>query len=188
MNKLSDAAAAALAEVKIIGNEIAALQAKAKQRRLDAMQPFLDSLAASGAVSLIVIRGHTPGFNDGEPCEHSADFWVNGQQIGGDEVLSYGLDGFDTEPFEFLEELESTHTWNNVERKSEEVPGAVERNVKLCADHGHVYLPPSADILKAIEELIFNTVEEDSGTDYYVIYVLKDGKFEVFKGDYDCGY
>jgi hypothetical protein len=69
-----------------------------------------------------------------------------------------------------------------------DVPEAVAHNIDLCQRLGHVYEKPSQEMMDAISMVIFDTAEEENGTDYYVAYVLKDGKFEVSRGDYECGY
>lgn len=163
-----------LINLKKIGNEVVELQRQAKEARKAALEPFLDALAASGQVSIITVRGSTPGFNDGEPCEHSADVWVNIKNHAYDEVDESG----------------------NLEDVFEELVGSIYRlteaeeaeNVAICAKHGHVFGLPDDEIMQAIHAVIFDSIEEDFGTDYYVTFTLKDGKFVREEGDYDCGY
>lgn len=171
-----------LNNLKTIGNEVVELQRKAKEARKAALEPFLEALAKSGEVSIITVRGYTPSFNDGEPCEHSADFWVNLEQHYGDEIDMTG----DVE--EIWDEFQHTYNWNNQTRQRDYIPEAIEHNRKLCAEHGHVYLPPSDEIIQAIKAVIFDSIEEDNGTNYYVSFVLKDGKFVREEGEYDPGY
>lgn len=171
-----------LNNLKSIGAEVAELQRKAKEARKAALEPFLDELAKSGTVSIITVRGYTPGFNDGEPCEHSADFWVNVARHAEDELdMTDDLE-------EIFEELEDTKVFNREKRQYEEVPGALEKNRAVCAEHNHVYDTPSKEIMDAIEAVIFDSIEEDYGTNYYVTFILKDGDFVRDEGDYDCGY
>jgi hypothetical protein len=187
MTAITEIATASMSEVSRIGAEIVALQEEAKRKRQEAMKPFLEALAASGAVSIIVIKGYTPGFNDGEPCEHSADFYVNVEQIMDNDLHEDGDLGFEL-PEEILDGIQTDDAWNSTTRTYEEIPEAAEHNRALCRAHGHVYSPPGEEVMKAISALIFETAEEDYNTDYYITYVLKDGKFEVTNGDYDCGY
>lgn len=171
-----------MTNLKKIGDEVAELQRKAKEARKAALEPFLDELARSGTVSIITVRGYTPGFNDGEPCEHSANFWVNVVQHWDDEVdETYELG-------EIFEELQNTHKWDRENRRRVDLPEAIEANRKLCAEHGHIFDAPSKEIIDAISAVIFDSIEEDYSTNYYVTFTLKDGKFVREEGDYDCGY
>lgn len=171
-----------LNDLRTIGAEVQELQRKAKEARKAALDPFLDQLAASGLVSIITVRGSTPSFNDGEPCLHSADFWVNIQQHSGDEVDMTG----DLE--EIFEGLQDTYRYDRPSYTRIDIPEAIEANRKLCAEHGHVFDAPSDEIIHAISAVIFDSIEEDFGTNYYVTFILKDGKFVREEGDYDCGY
>ncbi len=166
--------------LRSISDEVQELRRKAKDARQAALQPFLDELAKTGLVSLIVVRGYTPVFNDGEPCEHSSDYYVNIE--GARDIL---------EDFDFgdwTDELKHNRVWNPVARTYDDVPEAPEHNRKLCAEHGHVFDTPSEEIMQAIKAVIYDTIEEDFGTNYQVVFLLNDGKFERSDEDYDCGY
>lgn len=163
-----------LNNLKAIGDEVAELQRKAKEARKAALEPFLDELAKSGTVSIITVRGYTPSFNDGEPCEHCADWLVNIQDHAAEERDLTG------ELEELFDALQGS-SW----RPTEEDKAA---NRVICAEHGHVYDEPSKEIMDAIQAVIFDSIEEDYPTDYYVVFTLKDGKFVRDEGDYDCGY
>lgn len=171
-----------LNNLKQIGNEVQELQRKAKEARKAALEPFLEALAASGEVSIITVRGYTPGFNDGEPCEHGADFWVNIDQHWGDEV------DMTSELEEIFEELHDFRHWDSAKRELVEDEKGLRINNEICERHGHVFGEPSVEILDAIQAVIYDSIEEDFGTNYYVTFILKDGKFERHEGDYDCGY
>lgn len=168
---LNAATETSLANIRNIGLDIARLTQEAKEARKAAIEPFLDALAASGEVSLIVIYGYTPGFNDGEPCTHSGDYLVNILDL--QESCDLDNDKF------------------NLELPEELVEGLMNNrgdDAALCAKHGHVHKHPSADIMDAIANVVFETAEEEHGTNYYVAYVLKDGKFLMNSGEYDCDY
>lgn len=185
MTGLNSTVATSIAALTTIGEGIKRLQEEAKAARQNALQPFLEALAASGQVSMIVIRGSTPGFNDGEPCTHSADIFVNMGEIIRDEVCdSIGLEL----PDELVDGIQWEKNWSHEKREYEIDQARLESNRELCREHGHVYDDPSPEIAGAINALIFETAEEENGTDYYVAYVLKDGKFEMTSGEYDCGY
>lgn len=185
MTHLNTAVATGLSAINDINENIARLKEEAKAARQKAIQPFLVALAASGQVSLIVVRGHTPGFNDGEPCEHSADVFVNVKSIIAEDVHDSGVD-VDL-PDELVEGLGEERTWSR-EHGYVTNAGILEANEALCREHGHVYAEPSPELMTAINTLIFTTAEEENRTNYYVTYQLKDGNFEVSTGEYDCGY
>lgn len=190
MTDINHMVGAGLTEIYAIDQKVQALLEEAKTLRQQAMQPFLDALAASGEVSLIIIRGYTPGFNDGEPCEHSADFNVNFRQvtdeewIGPDSSDDFGVEVDD----EFWEGWRQERTYDATLGRYVDDTGAVTANRKLCASIGHVYDAPKKEILDAIRTLIFDTVEAEQDTNYYVTFILKNGKFEREDGEYDCGY
>lgn len=171
-----------LSNLRTIGAQVADLQRQAKEARKAALEPFLAELAKSGQVSIITIRGYTPGFNDGEPCEHGADFWVNIEQHWGDEVdMTSDLE-------DVFYELVDYKNWNRETRQYDVSEKGLRINNEICERHGHVFDTPSAEIIKAIEAVIYDSIEEDYGTNYYVTFILKDGKFVREEGDYDCGY
>lgn len=176
-----------LSNIRGINANIVRLQEEAKAARQAAIEPFLEALAASGTVSLIVVWGYTPGFNDGEPCEHSYSYAVNIQDAKSEDLFERGSMGLGD-----LEELggglKSERQWSSAKGGYEEFPNAIADNIALCEAHGHIWAKPDAEIMRAINEVIIQTAEEENGTDYYVSYILKDGKFEVVRGDYDCGY
>ncbi|MGV1754758.1 hypothetical protein [Agrobacterium sp. CG674] len=168
MTAINTAVAGSLASILAINENITKLQEEAKAAREAALEPFLAALAESGEVSLIVVYGSTPGFNDGEPCTHSYDYFVNVEQARDEDCFDRGFD---------LDDLEELLT--------DEDGCITEESTKAA---GHVYGAPSKEIKTAIGQLIVETVDEEEGTDYYVTYVLKDGKFEKNSGEYDCGY
>ncbi|KFL25504.1 hypothetical protein JP74_18550 [Devosia sp. 17-2-E-8] len=151
-----------------------------KIARAEVLESFLTSLAASGEVSIIVVRAYTPWRED-EP-QHVANFFVNVKEIiaEGIEEDNCGLEL----PAELISRLQAEDRWSQELRRMVDTPGAHDANVELCASYGHVYDPPSESVFAAIEELIFKTAELEGGTDYFVSYVLKDGQFEVMRGSY----
>lgn len=151
-----------------------------KNARAEALEPFLTTLASSGEVSIIVVRAYTPWQED-EP-QHVASFFVNVKEIiaEGIEEDNCGL----MLPAELISRLQAEDRWSQELRRMVDTPGAHEANVELSASYGHAYDPPSESIRMAIEELIFKTAEMDEETDYFVSYVLKDGRFEILRGYY----
>jgi hypothetical protein len=95
MTAINTLVGSTLADILAINTEVETLLASATEKRKAAVQPFLDALAASGEVSIIVIRGYTLGFNDGEPCTHSAESYMNVKSVLGDDVLESLEDGLE---------------------------------------------------------------------------------------------
>lgn len=185
MTSLNTAVAASLASIATINTEIARLNAEAKTARADAMQPLLDALATSGEVSVIVVYGWTPGFNDGEPCEHSYEVKVNIEALA-EDGLSDQADTYDIDlPEELIQGLKSYRSYDKGWKIDN---AALAANIELCNKHGHVFAKPSDEVMNAINQVIVESIEEEQGTDYYVTFVLKNGKFERFEGEYECGY
>jgi hypothetical protein len=79
--------------------EAAALYDKTVQ---DAFQPGLQYIAENygNDIDIITIIGYTPGFNDGEPCEHSSDY-----MFGYSDLENYGGEYLMEDWFEDQEEL-----------------------------------------------------------------------------------
>lgn len=187
MTAMNAAIESSLNSIYAINEKVTKLQDEARAERQTAVEPFLEALALSGQVSLIVIRGWTPGFNDGEPCNHSTDVYVNIGEITAEEIHEYG--DFDFElPDELVDNLKQERVYNAEKRCYEEDADALAHNIALCREHGHEFQTPSKDVMAAIDTLLVETADEEFGTDYYVVYQLKDGKFERSSGEYDCGY
>ncbi|POO54365.1 hypothetical protein CPJ18_02385 [Agrobacterium rosae] len=186
MTAINEAVTSSVSAIREINENIARLKEEAKAARSAAIDPFLNVIAESGEVSLIVVRGSTPGFNDGEPCEHSADLFVNVKRAKEDELYD-GYLGFEL-PSELIDGLKDEVSYEKPSYRRVINEGALAHNEALCREHGHVYAEPSAEIMSAITDVIFDTVEEENGTNYYVSFVLIEGKFVKFSGEYDCGY
>ena len=187
---ITEVVAKSMADILAVNTRVEEMLEEAKKTRLAAVEPFLEALAASGEVSLILIRGYTPGFNDGEPCEHSADFQVNLKQATEEEWIGPDSDGDFNVGLddEFWEVFREERRYDSTVGRYVDDPGAAQANRELCAKFGHVYDRPKQEIINAIDTLIFTTEDEQMGTDYWVSYTLKDGKFVREDGDYDCGY
>ena len=62
------------------------------------------------------------------------------------------------------------------------------RFLDYFARQGHTVRPSSTLVPKDDPTLLFTNAEEEFGTDYYVVYILKDGKFKRTDGEYSAGY
>lgn len=169
-----------------IGEEMQRLNERMRAERKAALQPFLDALAASGEVSVIAITGYTPAFNDGEPCTHTAEYYVNVKECFEQDLLR--PDVIPGLPDEICDGLKPVGGYDSRLCRWVDYPEAEEENAELCRKFGHVYAPPSREIDAAIRDLVFAAAEDEHTTNYCVSYILKDGKFEEHSGSYDCGY
>lgn len=171
-------------DLKTMAANIAKIEAEARKMREDAVIPFLDQLAALGTVSVITIRGSTPGFNDGEPCVHSQDIFVNGQgHFDGYDLIDEGGWAADLE-----EDFVPEYHYNSETRTQDHNPVALEANRAGAASIGHIWDLPDQGISSAIEMILGPHFDQLYDTNYYVQITFKDGKPIVDNGHYDCGY
>lgn len=178
-----------------LGADINDLYAQAEQSRKAAVQPLLQHLAASGAVSLIFVRGYTPGFNDGEPCTHSHECWVNIEALTDiyserddddedkDAERDDGLDNLG-----FMKDIQADSHYDRQKRSQHANLAARAHNRELCSKHGHVYDSPPDEVISAIEAILAATLDEDLDTDYWASYTLVNGAFVRDQGSYNVGY
>lgn len=138
----------------------------------NARMPLLEAIAESGEVGIFVYRGYTPGFNDGEPCEHSFDWYVNLKEIQYDETLNYGFEGLPEEISALAEMLEEQE-YLSLEEISERLQLPINK--------------PSDEIYQGCT-LLADLLDEEHNTNEWHIYLFRDGKFVEFTGEYDCGY
>lgn len=182
-----------LAPIRALTTAIADLNTQAEQAiaavdkaREEASKKLLDHLAATGTVSIILIRGMTPSFNDGEPCTHSYDFWVNIEGIQESETIEECSDN--PEEFAFLADLKADSYYDRQTMSSHEVLGARAHNREMSAANGHVYDCPPDEVMQAIGDIIAPAVDKAEGTDYWVSFILRDGVFVREDGTYQSDY
>lgn len=128
-----------------------------------------DELKKISGMNKIVVKGYTPGFNDGEPCTHSSETYYNKRYDFGElaEYEIYGLAEFLNAPRNFIdEELYEWEEINNVNTYSDEDEEKVQ---ELC------------NILDYIIEQIYDT-------NYIVFVDLTLDEDFIKVEDYDCGY
>lgn len=119
----------------------------------------------------IFIRGYTPSFNDGEPCEHSSYYSLC---IGSKESSYTG----------------SNYKWFKLDdceaSENEEIAELLECNFdNFTSINSH--LGDNEDFLGDIEILI-KIVDEAYNTDFEVKIKFKDGDITLEHDDYYCGY
>jgi len=166
----------------------------------EAVSPVLDAIAATGEADMIYIYGYTPGFNDGDPCEHGATVLVNLEEVFYEEKTEeYFLKNeFGMESEEIAELLEGLDNIPYVSRYSD---GVTDEDIAEHAAKKKVFhdalskeigirwdKPTDADITTAIETIVVPALDREFGTNYQVLYRLKDGKFVRTHSEYECGW
>lgn len=141
---------------------IAEAKDKYAQSIKDAIEPGLKYIAETygDELGVITILGWTPGFNDGEPCEHSTE-----HLYGYRELSNFGLEHLVEEWFEGVD---------NAEDKIEEL---FEKAVT-----------PAKEVREFVSNALENWADEKHGTDYRVHFIFENGNYRIEKDDYDCGY
>jgi len=108
----------AVEKAEAFKKQVDAARAKYIEEANEAFLPlvgeFLDEVSD---LSYIVVRGYTPGFNDGDPCVHSQD--IGNSWYGVDECLDEeGAENYAKEAFgvDLPNNPEDTKSWAAVER------------------------------------------------------------------------
>lgn len=156
--------------IQIRADVEAATQAATLAKRT-ARIPLLEAIAESGEVGIFVYRGYTPGFNDGEPCEHGYDWYVNLKEIQYEEILDYGFGGLPEEVTTLAEMIEEQEY--DLEEISEKLRLPIEK--------------PSNEIYKGCA-LLADLLDDEHPTNTWHIYLFRDDNYVEFTGDYDCGH
>ena len=141
---------------------IAEAKGKYAQAIQDAIDPGLKYIAETygDELGVITILGWTPGFNDGEPCEHSTE-----HLYGYGALDNYGMEYLVEEWFEGVE---------NAEDKIEEL---LEKEVN-----------PAKEVREFVWNALENWVDEKYGTNYRVHFIFENGNYRIEQNEYDCGY
>lgn len=117
----------------------------------------------------IIIRGYTPSFNDGEPCEHSTSYslCIGSRKSSYNSYVWFNYDDCEaTEDDSYIELLEiNTETMTSINSK-------FEGNIEFLADMS----------------LLEDVVSEALHTNYEVKIKYKGGEIVFEQDDYDCGY
>jgi hypothetical protein len=167
--------------------------AKQEYERLmqQAVEPVLKAIAESGQVSHLVVIGFLPGFNDGEPCEHTVNSYVNIQEMISEELFDRGIsvlnEVFDEDFIEKMDDVGYIPTYREL---NEEEKTFLQTAEQICEEKGALFERCSDKaILNAIDAIIVPYLDSVHQTNYQVAFVFnKDGTYKKFVDDYDCGY
>ncbi len=125
-------------------------------------------LKAIPGMNKIIIKGYTPGFNDGDECTHSSQVYYD-KRYDFSEIAEegiYGLEEFLGAPEEFIDELYNWEEINNVNTYDDSYEGKINELTSLLDD--------------IIEKTYF--------TDYIVYIDLTTDEPTITHEDYECGY
>lgn len=121
---------------------------------------LLDHLKDIKTKVYVYIQAYTPGFNDGEPCEHSSYLYY------GEELKDFiEEECYEDDVIEFLKPF--TEDINKIKHKDLD---------QLPNNFGEAI------------ELIDNVLHRYYGTDYQVLFIIGEGHVRMIKEDYSCGY
>lgn len=115
-------------------------------------------------VKLLICTGYTPGFNDGEPCEHSQSWDIN-----------YLEDFYEDDEEEWYDQLEG------IGFPLDKVGGVILNKLP------EIPWQEANKIIKPIYS-VEDSLTRKHGTDFRVYFFMKDGKLTRVHEDYDCGY
>lgn len=160
--------------LKTLINETKKLNEEYNNKLADLSKSIVEELANTG-ISTIYIYGYTPGFNDGDPCEHTTDFYVNVERV-------------------WLNELDGVRMINRyalpkgVSLDDDDCDNEEEAQ-KIVESAGVQWQDPrDGDVNWAIGNVLIPMLDKEFETDYQVLFVIKDGKVERYHEDYNCGY
>ncbi|EBS4516757.1 hypothetical protein DQT32_05015 [Salmonella enterica subsp. enterica serovar Braenderup] len=119
----------------------------------------------------VIVKGYTPGFNDGDPCTHSSDVYYN-KKWHFSELSEYGIGGlaeFFGAPEEYEDEEEELYNWEGID------------TINTYSDEDEQKIH---DLVSLLDDLI----ERKYYTDYIVFIDLTGDEPVIKHEDYDCGY
>lgn len=148
-----------------------ALYAFIRDKKSDLIMDIAKELKSIPGMNKIIVKGYTPGFNDGDACTHSSEVYFNKRYDFG-EIAEYGIYGlaeFLGAPEEFLEDEDELYNWDEIS------------NVNTYDDANEVKVNELASLLDDI-------IEKTYYTDYIVYIDLTTDEPTIKHEDYDCGY
>lgn len=116
----------------------------------------------------IIVKGYTPGFNDGDPCTHSSEVYFN-KRWHFSELSEYGIDNLSSflgAPEEYEDELYEWEGLDSVNTYSDEDEEKIEEFISMLDD--------------LVERLYY--------TDYIVYIDLTGDEPVINSENYECGY
>lgn len=172
---------------------------KAKEAELltilnDSVTPVLGALSELGTIGVLYIYGYTPGFNDGEPCEHSTDYFIGLEDIASEERLDefLSMTGAESESLDEWADVPYKSKWQkDAEAEIEEYESERARLWAKAMDE--LGFPETGEydrkeVNAAIQSVVIPALDREFDTNYQVAYIFENGTFKRFDTEYDCGY
>lgn len=150
---------------KKLFKEKEAILAKLKEEESKNFKSFLKELFLEyPEVKRLIWEGYTPSFNDGDPCTHSEELYINWTERELDDSYDYEDEDEERGRLQFY--------WNEILNFEGEAP------------------PEEVAIDSDLRQILynFNYVEDNYNTDYIVQFYMKDGEVVEKYEYYDCGY
>lgn len=123
------------------------------------IEKFFDDYKDSEKPLFVYIQGYTPGFNDGDPCEHSVETTI-GVDLG--DLLEYS--NVDSDLFSNF-----------------------DLTVELFK-HEYLFAKEPGNLREYIQVLLEELLYRKFGTDWQILIKCHNGIVEYRKSDYYCGY
>ena len=124
---------------------------------------------------LIYIKGYTPYFNDGDPCEHSASGWVGLNEIIWDDIFDSSCYMFQHFFDKDIEEMSFDWDYDT-------------RTVKCDDIDFDKFAEKPEGIDELINFLIIPSLDKRYKTNYEVLITCHNGKVTVVHEDYEPSY
>lgn len=139
-----------------------------KNCTLETATEILKGLFKEADLDILLFIGYTPGFNDGDPCEHSSYTVTDSEEIYENESM-YDITDYDYEDHKYKAEIQSESFIINKTYNSKSYEERVVHREEL-------------DLVNFIFDKLYHT-------NYQVeVYINKDDEIVVEQSEYYCGY
>ena len=140
-------------------------------KKKELIMDIAKELKSIPGMNKIIIKGYTPGFNDGDACVHSSEVYYN-KRYDFSELAEYEISGlaeFLGAPEEFVYEEEGLYNWDEI-------------------NSVNTYAEEDSDKIKKFANLLDDLIESIYDTDYIVFIDLTTDEPTIKHDYYDCGY
>lgn len=139
-----------------------------KHCTLETATEILKGLFKEAELDVLFFIGYTPGFNDGDPCEHSSYTVTDSEEIYENESM-YDITDYDYEDHKYKAEIQSESFIINKTYNSKSYEERAVHREEL-------------DLVNFIFDKLYHT-------NYQVeVYINKDDEIVVDQSEYYCGY
>lgn len=139
-----------------------------KNCTLETATEILEGLFKEAELDVLLFIGYTPGFNDGDPCEHSSYPVTDSEEIYENESM-YDITDYDYEDHKYKAEIQSESFIINKDYNSKSYEERAVHREEI-------------DLVNFIFDKLYHT-------NYQVeVYINKDDEIVVEQSEYYCGY